>query len=120
MTPAGRPPRSSSSSKKTITIRVTEEEHALLTKAAKPYDLSYWLRKTALDTPEVAALRDPVEEEMMDVINGRTAMAMFDLKMRTVRETLTEEKQKQLDEIQHSMRIVFGLALKIAEQSANR
>lgn len=48
MTPAGRPPRSTSSSKKSISVRVTAEEHELLSKAAHPMYVSDWLRKLAL------------------------------------------------------------------------
>jgi hypothetical protein len=114
MTPAGRPPRSSSSSKKTITIRVTEEEHALLTKAASPYDLSYWIRNTLFASPEVVALREPATDEPPDAIDLRAAMAMFDLQMRTAAEAMTPEKQKQAAELQQSLRGLVGLALKVA------
>jgi hypothetical protein len=49
MSALGRPPRSSSSSRKSISIRVTTEEHELLTKAAHPMYISDWLRRLALE-----------------------------------------------------------------------
>jgi uncharacterized protein (DUF1778 family) len=77
MTPAGRPPRASSSSKKTITIRVTEEEKEMFTKAASPAYVSDWLRETAISTakkvldihdPLPSAKPTPSTQEMFDTL----------------------------------------------------
>ena len=114
MGPAGRPPRSSSSSKKTITIRVTEEEHALLTKAASPRYLSDWLRIKALDAPEVVALRPPSDEEPPNITDLRAALAMFDLKIRTAGETMPPEKQRAIEEMRQSVHALVGIAMQVA------
>lgn len=88
MTPAGRPPRSSSSSKKTISIRVTEEEHALLTKAARGEYVSEWLRSLALKAAT------PVENPTTSVQLGVALEALAELVPEEKREKFRESTRE--------------------------
>lgn len=95
MTPAGRPPRSSSSSKKTISVRVTEEEYARLLRGADPANLSDWARRVLLDSYDVRKHDEPPKE-------ARNLVQVFaDLKAEAQRvaATLEEKKQPRLAEL---------------------
>jgi hypothetical protein len=84
VTPAGRPPRSSTSATKTITLRVTIEEHRWFTKAARGKYVSEWLRELAV------AAATPVENPTTAVGFRAAVGALF--------ERLPEERREKMHE----------------------
>jgi hypothetical protein len=78
MTPAGRPPRTNSKATKTVTIRLTEAERALLDDAASPEYTSEWLRDIALAAAkEKIGIVEPVIVSPETEAVGATITEMF-------------------------------------------
>lgn len=118
MTPAGRPPRSDSPSKKTVTIRMTIEEHDLFSRAAHPLYLSDWFRGLAMQSPEVAALQPAKDDEPANVTDIRSQVAMVELKLRTSRDKQTDpEKIELFDQFSSVMRKIVGVLIQYANAS---
>jgi hypothetical protein len=108
-----RPTRMSSPSRKTISIRVTPAEHELLSKAAHPMYLSDWLRQIAFESYDVKQHMPPSENEAPEVTDLRAMMAMFDLKLRTLRDVMRGDTDKLalVDAIEPVVRKMFGLTV---------
>lgn len=100
MTPSGRPPRSSSTATKTITVRVTEAEHAILTRAADPQYVSHWMRKLALDSGDVQELLGPPSADA-DVDD---ALSQMSIGIEKAAEKLDETKRAEAVAVAESIR----------------
>jgi hypothetical protein len=112
-----RPTRTSSPSRKTISIRVTPAEHELLTKAAHPMYLSDWLRRLALESHEVRAITQ-TEDDAAEITDFRAAFAMLELRIRTVEAgTEAPDKKRAIQELGVSMRKLLGMVLSLIEST---
>lgn len=78
--------------------------------------LSDWLRRTSLESHEVRALLPPAEDEPQALTMARSQFAMFDLKLRTARESMPEDKRERFDDLMVSMRGLLGMVIEIIER----